>query len=167
MKRMFTMMSVVVLLVAGCGSSGNNGSGGNGGTGGTGGGSGGVVDMSAAAGSDLAMTLPPDMQPAYGCHALTACLATCTSQSCFQLCAQSSTTQALMLYQALRSCERKECYPHPDAGPAPCTQGGGNPTPQCTMCLGDVIKATGSCGSDTMYCGTCYSQYSACEANLP
>ncbi|HEX9101897.1 MAG TPA: hypothetical protein VF997_06820 [Polyangia bacterium] len=163
MKGTFTMIGVVALLVGGCGSNGNNGSGGNGGS--DGGGSG--MDLAAPPGSDLAMTLPADMQPAYGCHALAACVAGCTTQACFALCAQSSTMQALTMYQALRSCERKECYPHPDAGPAPCTQGGGTPTPQCTMCLGDVIKATGSCGADTTYCGTCYMQYSACQANLP
>ncbi len=168
MKRAFTLMSAVAvaMLVAGCGSSGNNGTGGNGGGGGTGG-AGGEIDMSAPPGSDLSMTLPPDMQPAYGCHALAACVATCTSTSCFTTCAQSSTTQAVQLYQALRSCIRKECNPHPDAGPAPCTNGGGNPSPQCQMCMADVVKATGSCGADTMYCGTCYSQYSACQANLP
>jgi len=163
MNRTFTMMSVVALLVGGCGSSGNNGSGGNGG----GGGGDGTADLAAPPGSDLAMTLPPDMQPAYGCHALAACLDACTDQTSCGLCIQSSTSQARMLYQAATRCVRRECYPHPDGGPAPCMQGGGTPTPQCTACTGDAIKPTGSCGADTMYCGTCYSQYSACEADLP
>jgi hypothetical protein len=38
MNRTVTMLSVITLLVAGCGSSSNNNTGGNGGTGGTGGG---------------------------------------------------------------------------------------------------------------------------------
>ncbi len=163
MKRTFTMMSVVALLIAGCGSSGNNGTGGNGGGGG--GGSGGT-DMSAAAGSDMAASLPADMLPAYGCHALYACIGACAgNQGCIQTCAQSSTTQAVMLYGALRSCIRKECNPHPDGGPAPCS--GGSTTPQCMMCQADVIKATGTCTGDPMYCGTCYTQYMTCEANTP
>jgi hypothetical protein len=163
MNRTFTMLSVVALFVCGCGSSGNNnGTGGNGGGGGDGG-----ADMAAPPGSDLAMTLPPDMQPAYGCHALAACLDACTDQASCGLCIQSSTSQARTLYQAASRCVRRECFPHPDGGAAPCMQGGGTPTPQCTACQDDAIKPTGSCGADTMYCGTCYSQYSACEADLP
>ena len=163
MNRTFTMMSVVALLVAGCGSSGNNGSGGNGGGNGTDG-----ADMSAAAGSDMTSVVPPDMQPAYGCHALEACIAACNgSQTCIGACAQSATTQALTLAQALSRCVRRECFPHPDGGPAPCMSGGGTPSAQCTMCENDSIKAAGSCGADTVYCGSCYTAYSACEANTP
>jgi hypothetical protein len=161
MNRTFTMMSVVALLVAGCGSSGDNGDGG-GGAGGNGSG-----DLSAAAGSDLSMTLPPDMQPAYGCHALDACISACTSNTCAGQCAASSTMNAQMLYFALRGCQRRECFPVPDGGPAPCMKGGGTPTPACTMCQADILKMAGTCNGDTMYCGACYSQYSACQADLP
>jgi len=150
-------------LALGCGSSGNNGSGGNGG--GDGGSDG--SDMAAPPGSDLAMTLPPDMQPAYGCHALSGCLDACTDQASCGLCIQSATMQARTLYQALSRCVRRQCFPHPDGGPAPCAQGGGTPSPQCTMCQDDSIKATGSCGADTVNCGTCYMQNSACQADLP
>lgn len=166
MNRRFTMMSVLALLIAGCGSNGgNNGSGGNG----NGGGSGtDGADMSAAAGSDMASVVAPDMQPAYGCHALEACVAACNgNQTCVGACVQSATPQALTLGQAVTRCIRRECFPVPDGGPAPCTKGGGTPSPQCTMCQADVIKPTGSCGGDTMYCGTCYSAYAACQADLP
>jgi hypothetical protein len=162
MIRSLTILGFVFFI--GCGSSNNNGTGGNGG------GSGGDgTDMSAATGGggDLAMTLPADMQPAYGCHALLACRNACSDQTSCNLCLQSATQQALGLYGMLRNCIRRTCNPHPDGGPAPCTNGGGTPSPQCTMCQDDTIKMTGSCGSDTMYCGACYSSYSACEANLP
>ena len=165
MKRAFTMMSVAALLVAGCGSSANGNGNGDGGNGT--GGNGSSTDMAAPPGSDLAMTLPPDMQPAYGCHALAACFDACTDQASCGLCIQSATSNARTLYLAVSRCVRRQCYPHPDGGPAPCTQGGGTPSAECTACLDDTIKATGSCGSDTMYCGTCYSEYSACEADLP
>ena len=125
------------------------------------------MDLAAPPGSDLAMTLPPDMQPAYGCHDLLACIASCTSNSCITACNQSATAHARMLDQAIRRCIRNECYPVPDAGAAPCTFGGGTPTPACTMCQADSIKTSGSCGSDTTYCGTCYTEYAACEADLP
>jgi hypothetical protein len=126
------------------------------------------MDLSAAAGSDLSMTLPPDMQPAYGCNALFACLSACTSFSCQQTCIASSTTMARSLYQKLRTCVRNECAPKGDAGTGPCSgAGGGNPTPQCTMCEDDSLKPAGSCGADTMYCGTCNAQYMACTANTP
>jgi hypothetical protein len=166
--RMIRTLSLLGLVfVLGCGSSSNNGNGGNGGGSGGGGGDAGI-DMSAAAGSDLAMTLPADMQPAYGCHALLACLNACgTDQTACNLCLQSATMQGLGLYGTMRNCVRRTCNPHPDGGPAPCTNGAGTPSPECTMCRADAIKMTGSCGSDTMYCGACYSQYSACEANLP
>jgi len=162
MIRTLTIIGFVFFI--GCGSSNNNGTGGNGG-----GNGGDGVDMSAAAGGggDLAMTLPPDMQPAYGCHALAGCLDACTDQASCGLCLQSATMPARQLYQTLSRCVRRECFPHPDGGPAPCTNGGGTPSPQCTMCQDDSIKMTGSCGGDTMYCGTCYSAYSACEADLP
>ena len=162
MNRAFMFLSVVTLLVAGCGSSSNNNNtGGNGSDGGNG------TDMSAAASSDMTMSLPPDMQPAYGCHALAACINAATDQASFNLCVSSSTSNAKQLYQAVTRCVRKICYPHPDAGPAPCVQGGGTQPPECTTCVNDSIKMTGSCGADTMYCGSCYSQFSACEANLP
>ena len=160
-----TLSSVFLLLVAGCGTSNNN-TGGNGGSGGDGGGAVGM-DLSAAASGDMPMSLPPDMQPAYGCHALAACLQACTDQTSCGLCIQSSTTMAKQLYQAVTRCVRKLCFPHPDGGPAPCVQGGGTQPPECATCEGDSLKMTGSCGGDTMYCGTCYSQFSACEANLP
>ena len=113
------------------------------------------------------MTLPPDMQPAYGCHALDGCLNACTDQASCNLCIQSATTMAKQLYQAATRCVRKICFPHPDGGPAPCVQGGGTQPPECTTCQDDSLKMTGSCGADTTYCGTCYAQYSACEADLP
>ena len=163
MIRSLTMTILGVVCFIGCGSSGsNNGNGGNGGDG---------VDMSAASsgsgGGDLAMTLPPDMQPAYGCHALAGCLDACTDQTSCGLCLASATMQARTLYQAASRCVRRECFPHPDGGPAPCSNGGGTPSQDCTTCQNDSIKMAGSCGSDTLYCGTCYSQYSACEADLP
>ncbi len=165
MSRSFRLLSVLALLVASCGSSDNNGNGGNGGNGSGDGGNG--TDMSAATSSDAGVTLPPDMQPAYGCHALAGCLDTCTDQTSCNLCNQSSTSQARMLYQAVSRCVRRTCYPRPDGGSAPCMQGGGTPSAECTACQNDSIKMSGSCGTDTMYCGACYSAYSACEANLP
>jgi hypothetical protein len=165
MIRSLTLIGFVFFI--GCGSSSNNGSGGNGGGSGSDGGGGADLSATAGGGGDLAMTLPPDMQPAYGCHALLACLNACgTDPKTCNLCQQSATKQALQLAMMLRSCVRRTCNPHPDSGPAPCTNGG-TPSPECTMCEADSIKMTGSCGTDTMYCGTCYSAYSACEANLP
>lgn len=167
MKR--ALFASVVALICACGSSGTNGNGGNG-TGGNGGGSGttgGGTDMSASAGHDAAMSLPPDMQPAYGCNALSNCLDACTDQASCTLCIASSTSQAKMLYQAASRCVRALCYPHPDGGPAPCTQGGGTPSADCTTCQDDSIKMQGSCGSDTNYCGKCYTQYAACLADKP
>jgi len=160
MNRTFTMLGLLALLVAGCGGNGDNGGDG-------GGGSGGGMDLSASA-SDMSGTLPADMQPAYGCHALAACRAACspTDQTCGSNCSASSTMQARTLYQAVQRCVRRECYPVPDGGPAPCTFGG-TPSAACTTCLADTIKATGSCGADTTYCGTCYMAYSACESDLP
>ncbi|MGZ3425212.1 MAG: hypothetical protein ACXVCV_01125 [Polyangia bacterium] len=156
---------MITLLVAGCGSSSNGNTGGNGGGGGGDGTSG--MDLSAVAGSDMASTLPPDMQPAYGCHALAACVDACTDQTSCSLCISSSTAAARQLYQTLTRCVRRICYPHPDGGPAPCVQGGGTQPPECTTCQDDSIKMTGSCGADTTYCGTCYSAYAACEASTP
>ncbi len=158
MKRV--LIAGVVALLCACGTSGNNSDGG-GGAGGNGGGG----DMSASAG-DLAMTVPPDMLPAYGCHALTACVATCMDQTCIQNCGAAATSQAKTLYNAVRSCVRRVCNPHPDAGPAPCS-GGGTPSAQCTQCRNDVLKMTGTCGADTMWCGQCYAEYSACQNNTP
>ncbi|HXU67880.1 MAG TPA: hypothetical protein VN947_01060 [Polyangia bacterium] len=158
------MILGLTLVFLGCGgSNNNNGTGGNGGTGGSGSG-----DMSGAAGGggDMAMTLPPDMQPAYGCHALAACEDACTDQASCTLCQQSATKQARQLYQAASRCVRNECFPHPDGGPAPCTFSGGTPSADCTACQDDSIKMAGTC-TETTYCGTCYSQYAACEADLP
>jgi hypothetical protein len=115
----------------------------------------------------MAMSLPADMQPAYGCHSLAACINAATDQTSFNLCVSSSTMMAKQLYNAATRCVRKICFPHPDGGPAPCVQGGGTQPPACTTCQDDSIKMTGSCGADTMYCGSCYSQYAACEADLP
>jgi hypothetical protein len=165
MTRTWTIMSLLTLLVAGCGNGSNGNTGGNGG--GSGGDGGDGSDLSAAAGSDLASTLPPDMQPAYGCHALDACLNACTDQASCGLCISSSTTAARQLYQAVTRCVRKTCYPQPDGGAAPCNQGGGTQPPACTTCQDDSLKMAGSCGADTLYCGTCYSAYAACEASLP
>lgn len=164
MQRL-TLVGVFMLLVAACGSSGNNGNGGNGGSG-----DGGSVDLSGVVGgsTDLAMSLPADMQPAYGCHALRSCLIACNGDTtCFNNCVASSTMMAQQLYLTALRCQRKVCNPHPDGGPAPCVQGGGAQPPECTTCRADVFKMTGSCGADTMYCGFCYSQYAACEANTP
>ena len=86
MNRTFNTIAVVALLVAGCGANGNNGDGGGGGNSG----GNGSADLSAAAGSDMTMTLPPDMQPAYGCHALAGCLAACSDQTTCGLCIQSA-----------------------------------------------------------------------------
>lgn len=158
-----SMILGLTLVFLGCGgSNNNNGTGGNGGTGGTSG------DMSAASGggTDLAMTLPPDMQPAYGCHALDACLNACTDKASCSLCQMSATPQALKLYQAASRCVSRLCFPHPDAGPAPCTFGGGTPSADCTACQDDSIKMAGTC-TETTYCGSCYTQYAACEADLP
>jgi hypothetical protein len=169
MPRTIALLIATLLsaaLVGGCGSSGNNnGSGGNG----SGGDGGGDVDMSAAAGgsTDLGMTLPPDMQPAYGCHALAACVDACTDQASCGLCVASATQQARMLYNTASRCVRRECFPHPDGGAAPCTNGGGTPSAGCTQCQDDSIKMTGTCGADTTYCGTCYAAYAACEADTP
>ena len=116
----------------------------------------------------MAMTLPPDMQPAYGCHALAACLDACTDQtSCTPLPTERDHPGEEALPGRHRAACRRECFPHPDGGPAPCTQGGGTPSAECTACQADSIKMTGTCGADTTYCGTCYSQYAACEADLP
>lgn len=165
MTRILTMLGVAALVAAGCGgSNSNSGSGGNGSGDGGGGTSG---DLSAAANSDAGMSLPPDMQPAYGCHALAGCLDSCTDQASCGLCIQSATSHARMLYQKVSRCVRGECFPHPDGGAAPCMQGGGTPSAECTQCQDDSIKMSGSCGADTMYCGTCYSAYSSCEADLP
>jgi hypothetical protein len=122
--------------------------------------------MSAEAG-DLAGTLPPDMQPEYGCHELAACEDACSDQQSCQLCQESATSQARMLYRSATRCVQRECYPVPDGGPAPCTFGNGTPSADCTTCLDDAIKMSGSCGADTTYCGACYTQYAACEADLP
>jgi hypothetical protein len=168
MNHALSMLAAAALLVAGCGGSNNNGTGGNGGSGGSGGGGGSSgVDMSATASGDAGMTLPPDMQPAYGCHALSGCEDACTDQQSCLLCIQSATSNARKLYQAETRCIRSECFPHPDGGAAPCAQGGGTPSAQCTQCQDDSIKMTGSCGADTTYCGTCYAAYSACQADLP
>jgi hypothetical protein len=169
MLRTFIPTLAFALFLVGCGSTNNNGSGGNGGSGGTGGTGGTGTDMTAANGdgADLAMTLPPDMQPAYGCHALAGCIDACTDQASCSLCIQSSTQHAGMLYQTLTRCVRRECFPHPDGGPAPCTNGGGTPSAECTACQSDSIKMSGTCGADTTYCGTCYTQYSACQADTP
>jgi hypothetical protein len=166
MNRTFSMFAAIALLIAGCGGSNGN-TGGNGGTGGTGGGDGSGMDLSASASSDAGMSLPPDMQPAYGCHALSGCEDACTDQTSCLLCIQSATKNAQMLYQAETRCIRRLCFPHPDGGAAPCAQGGGTPSAQCTQCEDDSIKMTGSCGADTTYCGSCYAAYSACEADLP
>ena len=124
--------------------------------------------MSASASGDAGMTLPPDMQPAYGCHALSGCVDSLHRPDELPLCAsQSATKNAQMLYQAETRCVRKLCFPHPDGGAAPCSQGGGTPSAQCTQCEDDSIKMTGSCGADTTYCGSCYAAYSACQADLP
>ena len=162
MNRIFSIISLATLLVAGCGSSGNNG--GGGGNGGTGGG----MDLSAG-GEDMSMTLAPDMSPALGCHGLELCIAACTAgdTTCLNNCVQSATQMAIMLASNVRRCERRTCNPVPDGGPAPCMNGGGAPTPQCTMCQTDVFKMSGTCGADTTYCGACYTQYQACQANLP
>jgi len=162
MNRILTTIGVVALLVAGCGGDGDNG--GNGGSGSTGGG----MDLSASAGNDMSSTLPGDMQPAYGCHALEACVTACAgNQTCIGTCAQSSTMQAITLANAMTRCRRRQCNPVPDGGPAPCTNGGGTPSPECLTCQQDVFKATGTCGADTTYCGGCYMQYTACQADLP
>ncbi len=163
MKR--ALFASVVALLCACGSSSTDGTG-TGGNGGTGGTSGGGADMSASAGQDAAMSLPPDMLPAYGCNSLNACIDGCSSQSCYLTCYQSATSQAQMLYQAAARCVRQLCAPKGDAGTGPCS-GGGTPTPECTQCQDDSIKMQGSCGSDTTYCGKCYAQYSACIANKP
>ena len=169
MIRTIPLVLSATLLVIGCGSSSNNGdAGGNGGNGSD------SSDMSAAmsggGGGDLAMTLPPDMQPAYGCHALDGCLNACTDQASCGLCIQSATPAARKLYQQAQRCVTNLCYPHADAGPAPCTGGqggGGTPSADCTACQDDSIKMSGTCGADTKYCGTCYTQYAACVADLP
>jgi hypothetical protein len=168
MKR--ALFASVVALLCACGGSngGGGGTGGNGG-GGTGTGGGGT-DMSAGAGSDAGMTLPPDMLPAYGCNALNSCLDACTDQASCQLCLQSSTQQARMLYQAASRCVRQACYPHADAGMAPCSNGGGGggtPSAECMTCTTDVLMMAGSCGADTKYCGSCYAQYQACLNDKP
>jgi hypothetical protein len=163
MTRTLLLLGLITLLSGGCGSSGNNNTGGNGGGTGSDG-----VDMSAASSStDLAASGPIDMSPAYGCHALAACLDACTDQASCTLCIQSATTMARSLYNTVSKCVRRTCFPHPDGGPAPCTQGGGTQPPECTTCQDDSIKMTGSCGADTLYCGACYSAYATCEANTP
>jgi len=170
MKR--ALFASVVALLCACGSSGTNdngGTGGNGGSGGTGGSSGSGADMSAVAGNDAGVMLPPDMLPAYGCNALNTCLDTCSDQTSCGLCLASATSQARMLYQAAARCERQACYPHPDAGMSPCTGGGGGgtPSPQCTTCTTDIFKMAGTCGSDTQYCGSCYTQLQNCLNDKP
>jgi hypothetical protein len=168
MKR--ALFASVVALICACGSSGSNGNGGtggNGGGGGTGGGAGSSTDMSASAGNDAGMTLPPDMLPAYGCNALNTCLDACTDQTSCTLCIQSATSNARTLYSAVSRCVRRLCFPHPDGGAAPCTNGGGTPSTECNQCQDDSLKMTGSCGSDTTYCGQCYAAYSACLADKP
>ena len=154
----------LTLAFLGCGSSSNNGTGGNGGGGGTAGG--GDMSASAGGGADMSMMLSPDLQPAYGCHDLAACEDACTDQTSCTLCVQSSTSHARQLYQAAARCVRSECFPHADGGPAPCTFGGGTPSADCTACQADSIKMTGTC-TETTYCGACYTQYAACEADLP
>ncbi len=165
MLRTITILGFAAFFV-GCGGSGDKsdggGTGGNAGSGGTGGG-----DMSAAASTDMAGTLPPDMQPEYGCHALAACEDSCTDQASCALCQESATSMARMLYRAATRCVQKECYPVPDGGPAPCSFGNGTPSTDCNNCLNDSLMMSGTCGTDTTYCGTCYAQYAACEANTP
>ena len=134
MTRILTMLGVAALVAAGCGgSNSNSGSGGNG-SGDGGGGTGG--DLSAAANSDAGMSLPPDMQPAYGATRSAGCLDSCTDQASCGLCIQSATSHARMLYQKVSRCVRGECFPHPDGGAAPCMQGGGTPSAECTPVSG-------------------------------
>ena len=161
MTRAFTLVAVLALALAGCGDSADNGDGGSAGDGGGNG-----MDLAAPSGSDLGMTLPRDMQPAYGCHALAACRAACTGNSCAAMCNQSATSHARGLYQQVTHCVRNECFPSGDGGTAPCTQTG-PPSQQCTTCQSDSLKMSGTCGGDTTYCGACATEYAACEADLP
>jgi hypothetical protein len=150
MKLASAMLCVVALLCA-CGQSTTNDNPGTGGNGGD------QPDLSAAAASDMAAATGADMQPAYGCHALEACVSACTSQTCLQTCQASATSKAKMLAQSLSRCLRTACYPHPDGGTAPCTNGGGTPSAACTQCLNDSVKMGGAC----------YAASSACSADLP
>jgi hypothetical protein len=161
MLRLITILGFTACFL-GCGGNNDKGDGG-GGSGGTGGG-----DLSASMGDDMAGMLPPDLQPAYGCHELAACEDACTDAASCMLCTESATMMARTLYRTATRCVQRECYPVPDGGPAPCSfNGGGTPSADCTACLTDSIKMSGSCGADTTYCGACYTQYAACEANTP
>ena len=126
------------------------------------------MDLSASAGNDMSSTLPGDMQPAYGCHALEACITACAGNpTCIGNCAQSSTMQALTLASAMTPLPAPGVQPGPRRRTRALYQRGRHPLATCLTCQQDVFKATGTCGADTMYCGTCYMQYTACQADLP
>lgn len=163
MRIVLASLGIVCLVAAGCGSSNASDDGGGTGGNGTGG-----PDLSASA-QDLAASGPVDLGPLNGCKGLAACIDACTSFTCVNTCRQSATTSAQQLYVKLAGCERNVCYPHPDAGPAPCSGGGGGtPSAQCTMCLDDVVKMTGTCqGGQPGWCGACYTQYQTCMADTP
>lgn len=164
MPKLLSTIAILTLIGA-CSSNGGNGDGSAGGSGGNG-----ASDLSASAGSasDLAAGNGLDLSAAQGCHSVASCVTGCSgNQACVQACIQSATSHGRSLYFKLVQCVRAACYPHPDSGAEPCTQnGGGAPSPACTMCVKDAEAMASSCTGQP-HCGACYSQYSACQSDLP
>lgn len=162
MRYVSAMIGMLGLFAVACGSGKGNDNG-NGGTGGNGSGG---ADLSAAA-SDLS-TSAADLAPLKGCKSLAACIDGCSDFGCANSCRSGSTQMAQVLYFQVLGCVRRVCYPHPDGGAAPCSQGGGG-SGACAQCQKDVIAQPGSCtgGGEPSWCGACASQYAACEADTP
>jgi hypothetical protein len=125
-----------------------------------------VADLSASGSPDLSAS-GVDMSVLTGCHGLAMCIGACNGNTtCDMTCRADATTKAKQLYKSLRDCRQATCYPQ-DGGTGPCMTGVA-PSANCMLCLKDADTAPGMCASGmTSWCGACYSEFSACAADLP